>query len=874
MTRILTMILAIMPLLALAQPTRIKDLPASGTLLNTTTFPIDDATYGTRGLRMSNFVTMVTSIAATNPATPVAGVLYGVQVVDTAAALTNLNTIYYTNAITMGRNSKGDSGGGRWYFVSNANSAHVNNGTVWRNAANNGNWYWDLSQTANTIPLALFPGVLNSGGTEIDDGFHAALAFCGAPTYGPITASTTNRYQLALPPGEFVVNSVTNRYGVNVIAGDFSALARIGGKTPTLLRHKVPATGHLYTMAGYSATIKGVSFRGMQEANAQGKVAITAVASRTSFSVTAPNLPTIANGTTSFAFFYASTGEYLGSAIVSTAVGTTVTLVTGSDTYATPGGSLTTSMLVSFTRNVTTFFQDGTEITQPSPASRGWAAIVLSHDTNGPGYTQPMVVEDCIIHNFHTGIIRANTIQPIVRHTKITTCNFSGIAQLYIGYGSDGLFESTDIQGGYAADVYTSDNASGYSDQRWRHTAYSVWGCGTTDRWNHMLIETCVNGIYNLSSYVSIANTLIDNFARYGYQLSAGISTRISSQLFLVRDATDTNSALFKVTAADGAITLNVDGFSASQVSGNQVVYGFDLSGGSGDVTVNSVGDLSGIVQWRQTNNAAIAFPEITQIARDSKIQDQMYQGLYSQSQYGMGVKVNNRNRAFWWNDGQMLFGDDPTYSYIVGAVFKTSRIKIGADADFEGVYGNDITINEDKSATMLAPTHKDSQTYNSTNHFAFISAHGQTNQNIVTLGGNVNDLAATRVNIGTVTNANQIYAATDVQLTVVSNAVHTMQGFGNNIVLDGQTNRTALITDHIIVMTAPTAVGDLILPALASINPGREFVVVNENTTDLRIQPAFTTGSGYTVSNLAGGQTIWLQYDGTGYRRIATAGN
>ena len=853
-------------LTAFAQ-TRIKDLPASGTILDTTTFPIDDTTYGVRGMRMSNLVTMVTSIAATNPATPVAGVMYGIQVVDTAAAMTNLNTIYYTNCITMGRNSKGDSGGGRWYFVTNASSSHVNNGTVWRNAANNGNWYWDLGQTENTIPLALFPGVLNSGSTEIDAGFTAAIAFCGAPTYGPISGSTTNRYQIALPPGEFMVNSVTNTKGVNVIGGQFAAVARIGGKTVTTLRHKIGATGPLYSIEGYSATVRGIDFIGSAEANAQGKVAITAVASRTSFSVASQNLPTIANGITSLAFFYASTGEYLGYGIVTNASGTTVTLRDQSDLYATPGGSLTTAMLVSFTRNVTTFWHDSTEIIQPSPAARGWAGVVIGHTTNAVGYTQPQVIEDCIIRNFHTGIMRETSIQSFIRHTKILNCNFAGISTMHLGSGSDANIESCDIQGQYVADNIT-DNASGYSGQQYRRTAFGIWSGGTYDRYSHMLIEYCVTGVLLSASGVNFSQGVMDTIYFRGFDILGGVGTKVQGYTFEPRAAPATNSALFYIPAIHPNVSLMVNQISCVGSGSVRYPYAFDNPGATDDIAVNGVGDMSGVVAWRNTNNAAGSQPVISQMVNTDVLTEGMVNGVRDYGTYGNGLISGGSLRLRLWNDGQVILGKNVGYGLNIGFDVKTSAIKFGTDDVYAGVFESQRTSNANKAFHLYGSSYMDDNGYNSTNMFTVMDGRGFSSSNVVTLGGgHVGVPAATRVDIAAASSVGNTYAITDKIVTIDSNALYGLKGFGLKMTSTSSTNYTVAATDYGVCYTGTNAATiSLIAPGSAPI--GQLFSFMNHGTATITFSTNIVTGYGVTVSTLTSGSTIRIWSDGSNYRK------
>lgn len=848
--------------------TLIRNLPASGTILDATTFVIDDATYGVRGFRMTNFVEMVKNVAATNPATPVAGVLYGVQVVDTAAALTNLNTIYYTNAITMGRNSKGDGGGGRWYFVTNASSAHVNSGTVWRNSANNGNWYWDLAQTANTIPLALFPGILGAGATEIDVGLRAAILFCGAPTYGPITGSTTNRYQLGFPPGEFVVNSVTNIYGVNLVGSQSAALTRIGGKTTTQLTHKSGATGPLYTISGYSASIKGFSIRGMAEANAQGKVPITAVASRTSFSVSAPNLPLLVDVNNAFAFFFAPGGEFLGSGLVSGASGTTVTLVTGSDLYAAPGGSLTTDMLVSFTRNVTSYLQDGTEVVAPGPAVRGWPAIVLSHDTNGPGYTQPMIVEDCVIHNFHTGIVRANTVQPIIRNTKIANCHFAGIANLVATYGSDGQISDVDIQGQYGADIYFTDTASGYANQAYRNQMFGIWSGGEHDRYSQILIEYCTTGVYLAANQVSFDHGVMDQIYRWGFYSGYGVGTKVSGFTFYARGALHTNSALFRLIGSSSLSTWDISHISCPVGAPYQYAYGIDNEGGSTHIIASGIENVNGLVNWRNTNNPAGSHPILSQTINDALILQSMYNGIKDDGEYGMSFLAANNVRQRFWKDGHTIFGKDIAYGLNIGVDMKTSVVKFGADSAYEGVFQSQRTTNAGKALALMAPTWLDGNQYLSTNHYVFAATSAGSGSSTVTLGGGtVNALAANKVWLAASPTADTVYS-TDHRVAVVDpDTFSLLKGFAAKFVTSSTTNYTIGTNDYGVCYTGTTSTA-WTLPAASSLVAGQLFSLINQGTSSVILSTNFITGYTTSTNAVHPGERVRIWSDGTYYRR------
>lgn len=466
----------------------------------------------------------------------------------------------------LGRTMVGDGAGGMFYFKVGP-MEDVNFGTVWRSALTDGNWYWDLSQTQNTIPAALFGFV---PGEQCDDAFQRALAFCAAPSYGPLKGNTTNHYDLQLPAGEFIINSVIVN-GVNVKGAEFASITRIGGKTGTTLVHKIGATNHPLIVEGYGCCISGIEIKGNPEANAIGRVGIYDIISRTEFSVSPENAPTNVDGQNSYVQFFAGTGEHLGWGIVApTSIDGKIFLMPGSDLYATPAGQLDMSMRVVFTRQVSTIWADGTVINKLSPSGTGFAGIVVAHTDAAKWYTQPMLIRDCVIHNFDTGVLLRVPVQTLLQNLQISNCKFANIAPMYANCGADCRMFNLSIQGQYVQDNYPlADNCANYVGQKYRQSRYGIWGMLTCSQLTSSLIEYCVELISINADLVSLNQLTLEGGYLSAIRHDGGRS--LKANLITVRtDPTQlaADSAVIRVTN----INLNAE-YSTISVDSLGYVY-------------------------------------------------------------------------------------------------------------------------------------------------------------------------------------------------------------------------------------------------------------------------------------------------------------
>lgn len=343
-------------------------------------------------------------------------------------------------------------------------------------------------------------------GGDCTTAFQLALDYC---------ASSPNPRVLRLPPGDFFVSSVRSN-GVSIIGGAWASCTRNGGRTGTVLRQPHTADGHMITLEGRSSRLSGVEIVMNGEGTARNKVPIQLASGRLSFHVLSVDAPTVVDGINSYCQFFSAGGRHLGFGIVQSkqinpSIGMTrILLVPGSDCYASPNGRLDLSMQVRFTRDVSTTWVDGSEITALSPAAMGFAGVCIAHNQAAPNYTEPMCVSDCVIRNGHCGILLETTVAPRIRDTVIANSHFANIAPLHMNSGADGRMSGVTVQGHYVScDYPAADEAVAYADQAFRQSRFGIIP-RAMDQISLSLVEYCVEPFLVYADGVTINQATVE----------------------------------------------------------------------------------------------------------------------------------------------------------------------------------------------------------------------------------------------------------------------------------------------------------------------------------------------------------------------------
>ena len=283
-----------------------------------------------------------------------------------------------------------------------------------------------------------------------------------------------------IPAGEYSVSTL-DVSGVSMICGE-------GGyyREATVIKHRLGAENDLITFSdpAFRPVIRDVILKGRREQNLRNLRAISSVSSRYEFTV---NSPPPTGYTKEVFFFYLDYGQttyhFLGSGVISSVVGTTVTISDQQDWFATPagaGGKLTDSCFACFGEVVT---EDG--ITSGDPTRAGYAAINL---TGVGAYLQ---LDNVRFEDWHVGIrigaaVGLDALQTFHRAQSLAAvyCAFAA--------GSDHRIGTLECGGGYGPQAGITDTPTQFDNADYRRSKFGVSLSGTAVQASKLQLYTCI----------------------------------------------------------------------------------------------------------------------------------------------------------------------------------------------------------------------------------------------------------------------------------------------------------------------------------------------------------------------------------------------
>lgn len=588
--------------------TRIKDLPSSSDTLSTSKFPIDDSTYGVRGITIQNLATALTSYGVVGSTAS-----DRIRVFENVAALESATGIQEgTVGMTRGYTTAQD--GGHAFYVFDAGGAQaVDSGAVVTNSS--GRWLTlELTGPINVLQW----GVKRDGVTDSKTRIEAAYTYASA-----------NSRDLFFPKGTYEISSLTLN-GSPGIHGEGGWLY----EPHTIFRHASGATGDLITSGAsyYRPTIRNIYFKGRREQNLRNPRTISSVTSRTQFAVDSSPPAGITGTAASLVFIYTPADgggyRYLGYGQINTIVGNTVTLYTGTDNYQglnSAVGLLTAGCVVTFPELITETapFVDFTRA--------GYSAI----NVNGLGAY--LNIEQCRFEQWHTCIRRGYAIAVKARDLFFGGFSLGAIVNP-TGSGSDDVYHSIDINGVYSTQgdlpaqtvaLYGEDSTSLF-----RKSAFGLYLGGTANSVEECKVYHCVNNLvcdFNRAA-------MLDHITLDASVLEGAIfrnNSKVNIGNILVRGSGFYNSKTYTgISVSDSLVTIG--SISApgdiSPVSKSAIKVS-----GTSRVNVSAVSDVTGVVQFDDPVNSVevpVSKRDLNQIRDGFKIAptSQTYFGNFRQA--------------------------------------------------------------------------------------------------------------------------------------------------------------------------------------------------------------------------------------------------
>lgn len=390
---------------------------------------------------------------------------------------------------TAGRNTPGDGGSATFYW-SAASTAAVNLGTVFAATV-------EVGATGRYIWIGDGPIDVRMFGAFPNDGLDDTAAVQSAIDFASLGGAGLSAIPVVFPTGQFnidylTVNGLSELSGAPGWVSDYNqgtVLYQRSGVTGSFLR--IGVTANLFRQP----YIHDLCILGRKETNATGHVAITAVTSRTSFTVAVGNLPAsnAASATWPYyghVFFYSAldggTRRFLGSGWVSGIdYGTgVVTLRSQTDWYATPsatGNSLTTAMSVIFTPPTTI---DAVTVYASCYAPAGNIGIEIG----AGGYAR---VERVLVEGFHVPLVtRDNAAIVPLSDSIIRGGQFANLCNWRGGATQDQFYKSLYVQGYYQTDYDLPAATIPVVNDVLRRTPFGIWGPGFGDNY----VQTVMDG--------------------------------------------------------------------------------------------------------------------------------------------------------------------------------------------------------------------------------------------------------------------------------------------------------------------------------------------------------------------------------------------
>lgn len=526
----------------------------------------------------------------------------------------------------LGRSTPNDGGGGFFMFDSTS-SISTNLGTVFAPASGSGRW---LRQFDGELNLLWFGANPNHGDSTA--AVRDALAFAQNPTYGwsKDAGETYAAPSIYVPPGAYDVSGTLTNYGVTFRGKAAQRAGNYTSETIFFNKHNGPFMVFNYggTTSGSGANdyrvgaVQDMIVNGYAETYQTFK-SITAVTDRTRFFVATGDVPTL--DMTSFpemnwCFFYSNEGQWLGSAQISSVVGGTgeINLVSGTDVYATVGGSLLrTSDKVVFSpmsagdENGIASFVD--------PAGAGPTCFWIKSGYGGVGNGPRL--SNVLINGFHVGIrVGPGVLERRQQGLKFLGNKFADVLFPREFNSTDSPWEGfTYMNGFYRAD-YGKTYTNTISNVSLQNTTFGFFGIGPLERIEQLLSEAHsyaqIAVLRTLSQHIDYA--FLDLCIRHGLIVYRGYNSSSSSSVYdstlsignlQVRSPlstsgyyqpdpihpTDRSAVYIPNTDPSFPVYLNIDQFSVSDGGGGDFQNGFDIaSAGSSKVFLGQVHSRNG----------------------------------------------------------------------------------------------------------------------------------------------------------------------------------------------------------------------------------------------------------------------------------------
>jgi hypothetical protein len=397
--------------------------------------------------------------------------------------------------------------GGDSLYV-NTNSITGTNAYAGKVVALGGAQSWELA-ISQRINVRSF-GVVADGSTD------NTLRLQACVDYAEASGSTTVWFEPGLLPYKW--STVTNRFceflGGYGAGYNGSLIEQTAGTTNNFIVLNPPAAGasaRFYApTAGPQPAVRNFTLIGHSEGNLVAPKAITTVTDRLSFSVATGNLPytggAVLTNTYPYlghVFFYSSLNKYCGYGVITNInYGTgLITLMTGSDNYATPtnsGGILTNTMKVCFSQVVTESSAFSTE-TFIDGATAGTSGIYVT-STDAASVSSKILLENLNIYGFHCGLRLGSVLLPKLSKIETKFCAYAGYADANPGNVRDGSLNDVFVFGKYQPNFNSNEGGTTetvtYDNPGFRAPAYGFYGGIASGEMITCAVNFCVNGAY------------------------------------------------------------------------------------------------------------------------------------------------------------------------------------------------------------------------------------------------------------------------------------------------------------------------------------------------------------------------------------------
>lgn len=440
----------------------------------------------------------------------------------------------------LGRSTPMDGGGGLFWFDSTATTA-TNLGTVFAPASGSGRWLRAFDGELNALWFGANP---NHGDSTA--AFRDALAFAQNPTYGwsKDAGETYATPSIYVPPGAYDTYGPLTNYGV-LFRG--KAAQRSGNFTSeTLFYSKHNGPFMVFDYGGSSSGLGVADYRvgavdgfvanGYAETYQTSK-AITAVTDRLTFRVALGDLPTLDLATfpeMNWCFFYSNEGQWLGAGQVASINSGTgdVTLVSGTDVYATIGGSL----LRTADKVVFSPMSAGDEIGLGSfvdPAGAGPTCFWIKSSTGGVG-NGPRI-SNILINGFHVGIrVGPGVLERRQQGLKFLASKFADVLFPREYNSTDSPWEGFTYLNGYYRADYGRTYTNAITNPSLQNGTFGFFGLGPLERVEQLLSEAHSYAqlavLRTLSQHIDYC--YLDLCIRHGLVVYRGYNTSSSSSLY------------------------------------------------------------------------------------------------------------------------------------------------------------------------------------------------------------------------------------------------------------------------------------------------------------------------------------------------------